>query len=62
MEIAIEQDPVDALDREEERAIAAFVRARFGKGGDLDVALRSMTLVTDKRLRLRARQAVRRSA
>ncbi len=61
MKIVIEQDPVEELDREEERAIAAVVRARFGKG-DLRDALRTMETVTSKRLRLREEQVVRRYA
>jgi hypothetical protein len=61
MTFGTEHDPVDQLDREEERAIAAVVRARFGKG-DLRQALSTMEGVTSKRLQMRAEQVVRRSA
>ena len=61
MKNGLEQDPVEALDREEEQAIAAVVRARFGKG-NLNDALRTMETVTSKRLRLREEQVVRRYA
>lgn len=61
MKIDKENDPVEELDREEERAIAAVVRARFGKG-NLGDALRTMESVTSKRLRLREEQVVRRYA
>lgn len=56
-----DSDPIEELDREEERAIAAVVRARFGSG-DLDDALRTMESVTSKRLRMREQQVVRRYA
>ncbi|WP_150131750.1 hypothetical protein [Sphingomonas carotinifaciens] len=39
MKIGMEQDPIEDLDREEERVIAAAVHARFS-GGDLKAALR----------------------
>jgi hypothetical protein len=61
MTFGTEHDPVDQLDREEERAIAAVVRARFGKG-DLTQALNTMNGVTTKRLQMRAQQVVRRTA
>lgn len=61
MKVGMENDPVEDLDREEERAIAAVVRARLGKG-DLPAALRVMETVTIKRLRLREEQVVRRYA
>ncbi|WP_288414921.1 hypothetical protein [uncultured Novosphingobium sp.] len=61
MKIGMEHDPVEELDREEERAIAAVVRARFGKG-DLQAALRTMDGVTTRRLQMRAQQATRRFA
>lgn len=54
-------DPIEQLDRDEERAIAAVVRARFGKG-DLASALRTMDSVTTRRLQLRQQQATRRYA
>lgn len=56
-----DSDPIEELDREEERAIAAVVRARFGRG-NLDDALRTMESVTSKRLRMREQQVVRRYA
>lgn len=58
MKVGIEPDSVEALDREEESAIAAVVRARFGKG-NLQDALRTMDRVTDKRLRMRVQQVRR---
>lgn len=58
MSACIELDPVEALDREEDNAIAAVVRARFGQGS-LQDALRTMGSVTDKRLRMRVRQVRR---
>ena len=61
MKVGMENDPVEDLDREEERAIAAVVSARLGKG-DLQAALRVMETVTIKRLRLREEQVVRRYA
>jgi hypothetical protein len=61
MTFGTEPDPVDQLDREEERAIAAVVRARFGRG-DLRQALNTMDGITTKRLQMRAQQVVRRSA
>lgn len=42
------KDPVEDLDLEEERAIAAVMKARFGPG-DLQGALRNMERVTNKR-------------
>lgn len=59
MKIVVQNDPVEELDREEERAIAAFVRARFGKG-DLNDALRAVEGVTSKRIRMREKQVIRR--
>lgn len=61
MKIVVQNDPVEELDREEERAIAAYVRARFGKG-DLKDAERTMEGVTSKRIRMRAKQVIRRFA
>lgn len=61
MKVGKESDPIEELDREEERAIAAVVRARFGRG-NLDDALRTMESVTSKRLRMREQQVVRRYA
>jgi fructose-1,6-bisphosphatase/inositol monophosphatase family enzyme len=61
MEIGMKNDPVEELDREEERAIAAVVRARFSNG-DVRGALRTMESVTSKRLRMREQQVVRRHA
>lgn len=61
MKTATEKDPVESLDREEERAIAAVVRARFGQG-DYQRALQSMEAITSRRLMMRQRQALRRSA
>ncbi|MHA6769073.1 hypothetical protein [Sphingobium ummariense] len=61
MTFGTEPDPVDLLDREEERAIAAVVRARFGRG-DLRQALSTMEGVTTRRLHMRAQQVVRRFA
>lgn len=61
MKIGKDSDPIEELDREEERAIAAVVRARFGRG-NLDDALRTMESVTSKRLRMREQQVVRRYA
>lgn len=59
LKIGMERDPVEELDREEERAIAAVVRARFGKG-DLHGALQVMDGLTRKRLKMREAQVVRR--
>lgn len=59
--IGMEVDPVEQLDREQERAIAAVVRARFGNG-DLVLAQRAVDKIASKRLRLRAEQARRRFA
>ena len=61
MKIGKDSDPIEELDREEERAIAAVVRARFGRG-NLDDALRTMESVTSKRLKMREQQVVRRYA
>ena len=61
MKIGNDSDPIEELDREEERAIAAVVRARFGRG-NLGDALRTMETVTSKRLKLRENQVVRRYA
>lgn len=55
MKIGMEDDPVEALDREEESAIAAVVRARFGEG-DLAKARRELEIVTSKRIQLREQQ------
>lgn len=55
MKPGMEPDPIEDLDREEERAIAAVVRARFG-AGDLVQARRNLEFVTGKRMRLREKQ------
>lgn len=61
MKPGMESNPIEELDREEDRAIAAVVRARFCKG-DLGAALRTMESVTSKRLRMREQQVVCRYA
>ncbi|MEH3045700.1 hypothetical protein [Sphingomonas adhaesiva] len=50
----MEQDPIEDLDREEERAIAAAVQARFGQG-DLQAALREVDRLAAMRLRMHER-------
>lgn len=55
MKIGMELDPIEELDREEKRAIAAVVRARFEKG-DLDKARRDLEVITARRMKLRERQ------
>ncbi|WP_143736879.1 hypothetical protein [Erythrobacter tepidarius] len=61
MERATQIDPVDALERDEEQAIAAVVRARFSQG-DYARALETMEAVNVRRRMMRQRQALRRSA
>jgi hypothetical protein len=61
MKTGTQKDPAENLEREEERAIAAVVRAKMGLG-DLADALRAMDDVTAKRMRMRAEQALRRYA
>lgn len=53
MKIGIEQDPVEMLDREEERAIAKAVKARFGQG-DATAALREVDRLAKRRLNMYA--------
>ncbi|MBD8679250.1 hypothetical protein [Sphingomonas sp. CFBP 13720] len=54
MRFGPEQDPIEQLDRDEERAIAAAVKARFGHG-DLTSALRQVDDLARQRLALNAR-------
>lgn len=51
MKIGMEQDPIEELDREEERAIAAAVRARFGQG-DLRAALSEVDRLAKNRIQM----------
>lgn len=53
MKIGMEDDPIEALDREQERAIAAAVRAQFGQG-DLPTALREVDRLSRRRLQMHA--------
>lgn len=53
MKIGMEHDPIEDLDREEERAIAAAVQARFGQG-DLQAALREVDRLASVRLTMHA--------
>lgn len=55
MKIGMEQDLIEDLDRKEERAIAAAVKARFGQGGNLDAALREVDRLSAVRLSMHAR-------
>ncbi len=61
MKTGTQTDPVEKLEREEESAIAALVRAITGNG-DLNAARRQMDDVTERRIRMRNEQAVRRYA
>lgn len=54
MKFGPEQDPIEELDREEERVIALAVKARFGQGGDLNTALRMVDDVARRRLLINA--------
>lgn len=51
MKIGMEEDPVEAFDREQERAIAAAVQAQFGNG-DLREALRKVDHLAKRRLEM----------
>lgn len=51
MKIGMEPDPVEEFDREQERAIAAAVRAQFGHG-DLREALRQVDRLAERRLKM----------
>lgn len=53
MKIGMEPDPIEELDRQESRAIAAAVKARFGQG-DLPAAQREVDRLAQRRLNLRA--------
>ena len=53
MKIGTEHDPIEDLDREEERAIAVAVKARFGQG-DLTAALREVDRLAVRRLHMHA--------
>ncbi len=52
MKIGMEKDPIEELDREEERAIAAAVRARFN-GGDIKAALQEYDRLANTRIAMR---------
>jgi hypothetical protein len=54
MKIGNEQDPIEQLDREEERAIAAAVKARFNGRGDATAALREVDRLAVRRLAMYA--------
>lgn len=54
MKIGMEQDLIEELDRKEERAIAAAVKAQFGQGGNLDAALREVDRLSAVRLSMHA--------
>ncbi len=56
MRIGMEQDPVEELDREQERAIAAAVQAQIGHG-DLREALRLVDRLAERRLQMNAESA-----
>ena len=51
MKIGMEDDPIEALDREQERAIAKAVKAQFGQG-DLKAALREVDRLSQVRLNM----------
>lgn len=61
METGTQKDPAEKLEREEESAIAALVRAIAGNG-DIASARQQMDEVTSRRLRMRDEQAMRRYA
>lgn len=52
MKIGMEPDPVEDFDREMERAVAAMVQAQFGRGGNVDEALRHVDRLAERRLRM----------
>jgi len=58
MKVGMEHDPVEDLDREEERTIAALISARISKG-DIQAAKRAVEAVSIKRQQLRSQRLVR---
>ena len=52
MKIGMEPDPAEEFDREMERAIAAMVHARIGRGGDLGQTRREVERLSEQRLRM----------
>lgn len=53
MKIGMENDPIEDLDREEERAIAVVVQARF-RSGDVRAALQEVERVARRRIEIQA--------
>ena len=51
VKIGMENDPIEEFDREQERAVAAAVRAQFGHG-DLGEALRKVDRLAERRLKM----------
>lgn len=57
MKIGTQQDLIEELDRDQERAIAAAVKARF-RHGDVGAALREVDRLTARRLELQSQLTI----